>query len=430
MTGARGRPAGSGPAHPLATLVGIAAATLLLVAVVAGGVSWVTARAEARRDAEQHAARLSDLVVGPLVRQSLAGDLRADDELRRAVDARMADGTLRRVMVWTTDGVIVYSTQSALVGRRISDAGDVTAVTAVAAGVPRSEITDADDYHTLSPDRPYVEVQVPLRAVPGLVLEASYDAASVDGRVADLAGPLLAVAVLPLVLLQAIQAPLVVSLVRRVRRGAQERSRLLERALSASDRERREIAADLHDTVVQDLTAAGYALEAVARRIPAPWRDLMDDAVTAVHASGAAVRHTMVDLHPPDLTGPGLPSALESLLDPLRDEGATATLAVAPGLVVDDEHAGALYRIARECLVNVAKHAGAATVRVELTGTAAGVRMRVDDDGIGVPPDVVTPEGHLGLVLVRDRAADLGGTCRVAPRPGGGTRVEVDLPRT
>ena len=86
-----------------------------------------------------------------------------------------------------------------------------------------------------------------------------------------------------LLLLQLIQTPITVSLARRVAGHEAERAALLERALSASERERRQIAADLHDGVVQDLAGAGYALAAVARRVDGP-------ASTGVEHVGRVVR--------------------------------------------------------------------------------------------------------------------------------------------
>ena len=72
-----------------------------------------------------------------------------------------------------------------------------------------------------------------------------------------------------------------------------------------------------------------------------------------------------------------------------------------------------LYRCARECAVNVAKHARARTVDITLDSDPAGVRLVVRDDGIGIDRSVRPREGHLGLTLLREAAADLGGSLRV-----------------
>jgi signal transduction histidine kinase len=105
-----------------------------------------------------------------------------------------------------------------------------------------------------------------------------------------------------LLLLQLVNLPLAHSLVRRLRRGQEEREALLRRALDASQTERRTIAADLHDGVVQDLVAVSYSLSAEARRINgdhggAPSRTLQDGAAKT-RDSVRALRTLLVDIYP------------------------------------------------------------------------------------------------------------------------------------
>jgi signal transduction histidine kinase len=86
----------------------------------------------------------------------------------------------------------------------------------------------------------------------------------------------------------------------------------------------------------------------------------------------------------------------------------------------------AAYRIASEALANVAKHASAATCRVELARDPdAALVVTVADDGRGIPPGA--PAG-VGLVSLRERAAELGGRCTVECPPSGGTVVRATLP--
>ena len=86
----------------------------------------------------------------------------------------------------------------------------------------------------------------------------------------------------------------------------------------------------------------------------------------------------------------------------------------------------AAYRIAQEALTNVVRHAGAASCAVRL-GTAQGqLTVEVTDDGRGLP--VTGPEPGVGLASMRERAEEMGGTCRVVDAPGGGTRVLAELP--
>ncbi len=93
------------------------------------------------------------------------------------------------------------------------------------------------------------------------------------------------------------------------------------------------------------------------------------------------------------------------------------------------EVAGFLYRCARECAVNVAKHAAADSVDITLGSDADGIRLVVRDDGVGIAAGALDrSDGHLGLALLRDAAVDLGGSMAVDRWPGGGTVVTIGLP--
>lgn len=92
------------------------------------------------------------------------------------------------------------------------------------------------------------------------------------------------------------------------------------------------------------------------------------------------------------------------------------------------ETAAFLYRCARECAVNVAKHAAADSVDITLDSDEVGIRLVVRDDGIGIPAGALArSDGHLGLALLREAATDLGGSLSVEGAPGG-TVVTVSLP--
>jgi two-component system, NarL family, sensor kinase len=86
-----------------------------------------------------------------------------------------------------------------------------------------------------------------------------------------------------------------------------------------------------------------------------------------------------------------------------------------------------LYRIAREALTNVARHAQASRASVRLERTDGTIRMRITDDGRGFDLADVEP-GHFGLIGATERARLLGGMLHVDSRPGAGTTIEIEVP--
>ena len=91
-----------------------------------------------------------------------------------------------------------------------------------------------------------------------------------------------------------------------------------------------------------------------------------------------------------------------------------------------------LYRIVQEALTNIRRHAGATRVRVLLVATHPSLILRVEDDGTGFDPSARPTEdgehARMGLLSMRERARLLGGTFGLRSRPGGGTRIKVEIP--
>ncbi len=105
------------------------------------------------------------------------------------------------------------------------------------------------------------------------------------------------------------------SLARRVDRGQQQMQRLLVNAVESSDLERRRIAQDLHDGVVQDLAGIGYALDSEARRLPegSGMRERLEQTGDILRRDLATVRTLMTDIYPPDLATKGLAEVVREL---------------------------------------------------------------------------------------------------------------------
>lgn len=202
------------------------------------------------------------------------------------------------------------------------------------------------------------------------------------------------------------------------------------RLLDARDHERRRLRQDLHDGVQPGVAGLRLTLHAVRRLVG---RD--DDAAVAAlsRADDAAghvsdeLRSVVERLRPTRLDELGLVGAVG---DAARRLGLTATVDSVPlGVLPADVEVAAL-RIMEEALHNVAAHAGTTTCAVTVAVEPGWLRVTVVDDGVGAPDGRAdpTPGDGIGLASMRQRAADLGGECRIEPGPIAGTAVSLRLP--
>jgi PAS domain S-box-containing protein len=205
-------------------------------------------------------------------------------------------------------------------------------------------------------------------------------------------------------------------------REASEELRLVE------DRER--IGRDLHDIVVQRLFAAGMSLHAlsslVADRPDVATR--VNDVVDELDTTIREIRTAIYGLQSSKPTS-GLRSEVLRIIDEARDALATEPRVRFDGLldIVPDNVAEHVLATLRESLSNVARHAAAANVEVDLAASDGRLTLTVIDDGIGIPDE---PEAGNGLVNLASRAEELGGTFVIRHRVGGGTILEWSVPTT
>ncbi len=383
-------------------------------------VSWVTARgiAEPR-----------------LTPQVLAGDPDALTAFNEAMQTYVLRGSLVRVKVWTADGKIVYSDEPRLIGQTFPLGDDETE--ALENGQTDSEISDLT-----RPENIYeqsfgklLEVYNGVTATNGekLLFETyfRYDAVVTAGQAEwRTYAP---VALGALLLLELVQIPFAWSLARRLQRQQLDRQRLLQHAVDASDAERRRIAGDLHDGVVQDLTGLTYALDAARLGPPDAGRDAELVRSTAVGLRNGIhdLRSLLVDIYPPNLAEEGLPASLTELAGRLERAGVSVELDLDGAADLPPQTAAVLYRSAQEILRNVTAHSHARQVLISATVDAGGATLVVDDDGRGFDTADLERQlagGHLGLRSLGDLVADAGGTLTVRSAPSQGTRAEVSVP--
>lgn len=415
---------------------GLAAVALLAV----GG--FLVVRSLSEREAVDDARRLATLagrgVVEPaLTDAALAGRPEALADLDLVVQERVLGDDVVRVKIWTPDGRIAYSDEPRLIGRRYALGEDERA--ALRTGETEAEVSDLS-----RPENAFereqgslLEVYLPIRTAGGslALFEAYRRQSAVDANGREILTAFLPVVGGALLLLWLVQVPLAWSMARKLGQGLRERQRLLETALEASALERRRVAADLHDGPLQDLAGLSFALAAAAERAP----EGTDPATVAALRAGAdaaregsrRLRAAVVEINPRRLREEGLHDALLDLAAPLRDQGIDVVIDVPRGLALPAAGEELLYRAAAEALRNAAAHAAPSSVRVE-AGVAGGrALLRVADDGRGF--DAATrerrrAEGHLGLDLVEDLAAHMGGRARVRSAPGEGTVLELEVP--
>jgi signal transduction histidine kinase len=207
-----------------------------------------------------------------------------------------------------------------------------------------------------------------------------------------------------------------------------QRSR--ERLVIAREEERRRLRRDLHDGLGPQLASLALQIEAARNLVtqdPAAATPALSDLQSQVQTAIRDVRRLVHDLRPPALDQFGLVGALHEFIATRGTASGGLQVAVrAPESlpVLPAAVEVAAYHITLEALANVMRHSGAShcTVWLCLDDT---LYLAVDDDGRGLP-DTLRP--GVGLASMRERAAELGGTCRVVRRPEGGTRVMVTLP--
>jgi signal transduction histidine kinase len=215
----------------------------------------------------------------------------------------------------------------------------------------------------------------------------------------------------------------------RTARLARELQKSREQIVSAREEERRRLRRDLHDGLGPALGGVALRIDTarnLATRQPADADKLLKQAREDVTAAVADVRRLVHDLRPPALDDVGLLGAVRQQAARLRTPGLTVTVDGGDGL--DSLPAAvevAAYRIASEALTNVAKHAHARSCAVRLAVEDGALEVRVTDDGVGIPSG--TPTG-VGLVSLRERAAELGGDCRIECPDERGTVVRARLP--
>lgn len=221
--------------------------------------------------------------------------------------------------------------------------------------------------------------------------------------------------------------------------GDRERAlqNLVKRLLGAQEEERRRVAYEVHDGLVQVAVAAHQNLQAFARRY-APeteqGRRELDRILGQVRTTVSDARRVIANLRPTALDDLGLAAAISLEVERLNEEGYRVDC---------EEHLGderlpremeiALFRVAQEALTNIRKHAGTKWLKIELRRRDAEVYLEVRDFGRGFDPAALetlggSPGERVGFAGMRERVGMLGGELEIQSRPEAGTFVAAIIP--
>lgn len=202
---------------------------------------------------------------------------------------------------------------------------------------------------------------------------------------------------------------------------------------SARERERKQLARDIHDQLGQLLTAIKLKVKrlrtsAVEGESVDP--DVVDSALDLVDQGVEEIRELSTTLRPSALDQFGLVDAVRWQAERAEERFGleTAVESAVDELQLDEERETHVFRVVQEALTNVGRHADADRAVVELSRTEGRLQVRVLDDGIGVDRPAVAQEDTFGLLGMEERAHVLGGEFQLTNRPEGGTEVRLDLP--
>lgn len=435
--GRREKDHGVGPV-PKFVLAGVIAVAAIGIA----GFAYLrhVATSEAVKDAKRITQIVSETTVQPNISDGLvAGQPRAIRRFDRVIRQRVLRDPIVRVKVWGPDGRLVYSDEPRLIGATYplgKDERDSFRTGEVEADV--SDLSRPENRFDHGEGK-LLEVYLPVHTPGGkpLLFEAyqKYSSVATLGDGIWLAfAPALIVA---LVLLELLQVPLASSMAKRIRQGQEDREALLQRAIDASDLERRRVARDLHDGPVQSLAGVSFSLAAAAERIGGtadpddPTLRALRQGATQSRQAQRGLRRALVEIHPPRLEGAGLEGALDDLVSPLSDTGIKSRVEVPPTLRLTPKTEAVMFRVAQEAVRNAVAHADPDTVSVSVVSENGRASLTVDDDGRGFVPEEEQRrrgEGHVGLQLMRELVRDAGGEMHVESRRGRGTTIRVNIP--
>jgi len=202
---------------------------------------------------------------------------------------------------------------------------------------------------------------------------------------------------------------------------------------STREEERSRIAREIHDELGQALTGLKFDVSWIEKKLPEGTEELQDKTrsmAKLIDGEIQTVRRISSELRPGVLDRLGLAAAIEWQVQEFQDRtGIRCTRTPNfEGLNLDRDRAIAIFRIFQEALTNVARHANATSVNVNLGLESGNLMLEVRDNGEGIPESALLDPKSLGLLGMKERALAFGGRVNIVGNPGNGTRVIMVIP--
>jgi signal transduction histidine kinase len=193
--------------------------------------------------------------------------------------------------------------------------------------------------------------------------------------------------------------------------------------------ERQKLARNLHDAINQSLFSAGLIAEVLPRlweREPEEARRSLEDLRRLTRGALAEMRSLLVELRPSALTDTDLGDLLRLLGNAFTGRTNVPVVVTVTGAgTLPAETQVVLYRICQEALNNIAKHAKATSVEIDVRHEPGALELRIRDDGRGFDSSEQTPPGHYGLSMMRERAETVGAMLTITSQSGHGTELVI-----
>lgn len=212
--------------------------------------------------------------------------------------------------------------------------------------------------------------------------------------------------------------------------------RLVNKIITAQEDERKRLASDFHDGIIQSLIGIWYRMQRISsnsNKDPKEWYQEISDLTAILSEQIQDTRRILYDLRPVILDNYGLVPAIESYSEKIQEQhNLKIELALGKGNVrFPSKLEITLFRIYQEIITNVIKHSGATKVKVDFSVDKNEIKLSITDNGSGLCKSALKQsqiQNRLGLASIKERALLLNGTSKINSEPGKGTQVQVVIP--